>query len=154
MKRTKTLSACAAALVIAGGAFGSASPALAKVQKLVVTAPAESVSRHISYADLNLASADGERTLVHRVTSGVNDLCLDGSGGNDGSFVFKNYMKRCSGSAWDQARPQMTRAVQRAREIAETGTSSITAAALTISIPPLICMSPIRSPAAISAGWR
>lgn len=135
MKRTKTRLACAAALVIAGGAFGAASPALAKVQRLVVTAPADSVSRHISYADLNLASTDGERTLVHRVTSGVNDLCLDGSGGNDGGFVYKNYMKRCSGAAWDQARPQMARAVQRAREMAATGMSSIAATALTISLP-------------------
>src|SRR5690242_16877808 len=135
MKLSKALLACAAVLVTAGGALGSASPASAKVQRLIVTAPAESVSRHISYADLNLASAEGERTLVHRVASGVNDLCLDGSGGNDGGFVYKNYMKRCSGSAWDQARPQMARAVQRAHEIASTGTSSIAATALTISIP-------------------
>jgi hypothetical protein len=44
-------------------------------------------------------------------------------------------MHHCSGLAWDGARPQILRAVQRAREIAATGSSSIAAAAITITIP-------------------
>jgi UrcA family protein len=135
MTYAKALSFCAAIVVTAAGGSVVASPASARPQRVVVTAPAESVNRHISYADLNLASSEGERALFHRVEAGVNDLCFDGSGGNDGSFVYKDYMMRCSGAAWDQARPQMALAVQRAHEIAATGTSSIAATALTIVLP-------------------
>lgn len=130
MKHLNALALCTAVALTA-----MASPALGKSARLVVTAPADPVARHISYADLNLASPAGETTLNRRVDAAVSDLCLDVTGGNDGSFTFKASMMRCSGSAWNQARPQIDRAVQRAREIASTGSSAITAAALTISLP-------------------
>ncbi len=44
-------------------------------------------------------------------------------------------MKSCDTSAWGGARPQIARAVQRAREIAATGSSTIAAAAITIAVP-------------------
>jgi hypothetical protein len=44
-------------------------------------------------------------------------------------------MITCSNGAWNDARPQIARAVQRAQELASTGHSAIIAAALTISIP-------------------
>jgi hypothetical protein len=56
-------------------------------------------------------------------------------GGNNGGTDYRFEMHRCSGLAWDGARPQILRAVQRAREIAATGSSSIAAAAITITIP-------------------
>lgn len=129
------LSLCAALSMTAAGFFPVASPALGKSTHVVVVAPAERVARHISYADLNLASAAGETTLNNRVDAAVTDLCLDATGGNDGSFTFKTSMMRCSSSAWNEARPQIDRAVQRARDIAFTGKSSIAAALLTISLP-------------------
>ena len=129
MKHAKLLSMCAAVAAVTG-----VSPAFGKAP-IVVAAPAEIVTRHISYADLNLASPAGERTLNYRVSSAVNGLCDDATGGNDGSFVFKVAMKRCSSSGWSQAQPQIDRAVQRARELAATGTTSLAAAAITISLP-------------------
>jgi len=121
---------------VALAATGLASPAAGKSTRIVVTAPpADLVVRHVSYADLNLASAAGERSLNGRVGYAVSDLCSEATGGNDGSFTAKRAMNRCSGSAWDQARPQMSLAVQRAHEIAATGTSNIAAAALTITLP-------------------
>ena len=132
MKFAKTSTAIVAT---AAAALVPVTPALSRPPKIVVTAPIDAVSRHISYADLNLASEQGERTLTGRVDAGVNGLCNDGAGGNDGSLTYKTYMLRCSGGAWNQARPQIALAVQRAREIAAIGTSSITAAALTISLP-------------------
>jgi UrcA family protein len=135
MKNAKALSIGAAVLVTAGGASVITSPASARTQRLVVTAPADTVSRHIGFADLNLVSPQGERALVRRVEYGVNDMCLDGSGGRDGSFDSKTYLVRCTGAAWDQARPQIANAVQRARDLAATGSSSIAATALTITLP-------------------
>jgi UrcA family protein len=117
-----------------GALFAVLSPAAAKGPVYVI-APAEVVTRHISYADLNLASVAGERALNYRVGSAVSDLCLEATGGNDGSPNFKHSMKRCSSFAWNEAQPQMDRAVQRAREIASAGSSSIAAVALTISLP-------------------
>ena len=132
MRHGKTLSAVAAVALIATGA----SPALGKSTRIFVTAPSpDTVSRHITYADLNLASTAGERTLYHRVSYGVGDLCNEVIGANDGSAASKFNLMACTGSAWSQARPQMDRAVQRARDIAATGSSPIAAAALTISIP-------------------
>lgn len=136
MNYTKALIMCAAVGVTATGLLVLAPPALGKTAEPVyVIGSGEVVTRHISYADLNLASFAGETTLNRRVGSAVNDLCLDATGGNDGSTSFKYSMRRCSGGAWDQARPQITRAVQRAREIASTGSSSIVATALTIRLP-------------------
>ena len=136
MRYAKALSI---SLAFALSIFAPTTPAAAKNAKIVVTAPptTEVVTRHISYADLNLASFEGQQSLNRRVGSGINDLCDEVVGGDDGTLTIKRVMRRCGMSAWDQARPQMALAIQRAREIAETGTSSITAAALTISIPPL-----------------
>jgi UrcA family protein len=129
MKYPKAFSLCAAIAVTA------TTPAFARSAPVFVIAPTDVVTRHISYADLNLASVSGERTLERRVGTAVSDLCLDATGGNDGSPKFKLSMIRCSGEAWNGARPQMARAVQRARDIAATGSSAIAATALTISLP-------------------
>jgi hypothetical protein len=43
-------------------------------------------------------------------------------------------MMKCDNRAWGEARPQIARAVQRAHDIASTGTSPIAAAAITISL--------------------
>jgi UrcA family protein len=129
MKYPKAFSLCAAIAVTA------TTPAFSRSAPVFVIAPADLVTRHVSYADLNLASIAGERALDRRVGTAVTDLCLDATGGNDGSPKFKMSMIRCSGEAWSGARPQMTRAVQRARDIAATGSSSIAATALVISLP-------------------
>ena len=135
MINSKLLSLSGAVAITVGGLFLVAPPASGKSPPIVVTAPDDYVVvRHISYADLNLASATGERTLNRRVDGAVSDLCLDATGGNDGSFSFKSNMMKCDNRAWGEARPQIARAVQRAHDIASTGTSSIAATAITISL--------------------
>ena len=129
MKYPKAFSLCALIAVAA------ATPAFSRSAPVFVTASADTVVRHVNYADLNLASFDGQRTLDHRVGTAVTDLCGEAIGGNDGGTKYKLSMMHCSAEAWNSAQPQIDRAVQRARDIAATGFSSIVAAALRISIP-------------------
>jgi UrcA family protein len=91
--------------------------------------------RHVSFADLNLAAPAGQQTLNRRVDAAVSSLCNEATGGNDGSPAYKYSMISCSDGAWNDARPQIARAVQRSQELASTGHTSILAAALTISLP-------------------
>lgn len=135
MNYAKALSCCAATMVAAAGLLVAAAPASSKGAPVFVTAPHDVVTRHVSYADLNLASIAGERALDRRVGTAVGSLCNEATGGNDGGTRYKLSMIRCNGEAWDSARPQIDRAVQRARDIAATGSSSISAAALVISLP-------------------
>ena len=134
MMYNKILALGGAVAITAGGLFLVAPPASGKSSPIVVLATENVVVRHISYADLNLASAPGERTLNRRVSAAVSDLCLEAIGGNDGSFSFKSTMMKCDKRAWGEAHPQIGRAVQRAHDIASTGTSPIAAAAITISL--------------------
>lgn len=134
MNYTKLITFCSAIAITATGVFLVALPAGAKDKPVVVTAPMELVVRRVSYADLNLASARGERALHYRVGGAVRDLCNDATGPRDGSMSYTFAFKGCSNDAWDQADPQIARAIERSREIAATGTSSIAAAAITISI--------------------
>lgn len=85
----------------------------------------------VSYADLDLATVPGERKLNRRVSNAVKRVCLfrDGTRGLPSTGY-----NICSAGAWDGANPQIAQAVQRARDIALTGKSSIAAAAITISI--------------------
>jgi UrcA family protein len=134
MRYWKTLRACAAVGVFVAGTIGAATPALGQSAPILVKQSPDIVVRHVSYADLNLAVPAGERTLVGRVRTAVNDLCGEVTGGSDGSWMGRRTMDTCNDSGWDQARPQISLAVQRARDITMTGTSSIAAAALTISV--------------------
>jgi hypothetical protein len=72
--------------------------------------------------------------LNRRVRAAVTDLCIDASGGDDRSMTFQVALTRCSSDAWNQARPQIANAVQRAQELASTGQTTIAAAALVISV--------------------
>jgi UrcA family protein len=138
MEYGKLISMAAAAAITAGGLVFMARPAAGK-PPIFVTAPpvnpADIVTRHIGYADLNLASAAGERTLNRRVGGAVNSLCLEVIGGNDTSMESMAAEYHCATSTWTQARPQIAQAVQRARDIASTGSSSLAAAAITLSVP-------------------
>ena len=136
MKYANACSVVAAVALTAGGIVALTGPAWGKSARIFITAPSpDTVSRQITYADLNLASTAGETSLIHRVRYGVSDLCNEVAGGYDGSAKYKVDVMSCSSAAWNQANPQISRAVQRAREIASTGSSTIAAAALTISIP-------------------
>jgi UrcA family protein len=129
MDHIKLLSACAA-VAITAGSFALVSPAFAKDRPVVVVANPDVVTRHISYADLNLASSPGEVTLNQRVGGAIRSLCFESTGGSE--LLGVGHL--CRNSAWSEARPQITQAVHRARDIASTGTSTIAAAAITIQL--------------------
>ena len=134
MEYNKFVSAFAAVAITAGAFALVSSPAFAKDRPVLVVADQDIVTRRISYADLNLASASGEQTLKHRVSRGINSLCSEATGGQDGFYVTSFARMKCGRIAWSQARPQMANAAQRARDIALTGSSTIEAVAITIDL--------------------
>ena len=119
-----------AALSVTLGALALAAPAVAQNKTFVVTAPSQNILvRRVTYRDLNLATPAGEKTLVRRVDYAVKDLCLE-SVGPAGDFYAEF---GCRGDVWSGARPQVKQAVQRARDIAQFGSSAIPAVAISIS---------------------
>ena len=132
MDYTKLLSACIA-VGITGGSFAIVTTPVGAKSPVVVVANPDIVIRSISYADLNLASSPGEVTLNRRVGGAIKSLCSEATGG-DLSFMPNLWSHKCRTSAWNQARPQIGLAVQRSRDIALTGTSSIAAVAITINL--------------------
>ena len=131
------LASVTGALAVALVGLVGAPPLFAR-PAIVVEAPNPEnvVSRHISYDDLNLAEAAGERTLDHRVKYAVKSFCLEVTDGpNSTTWLAYGATRKCSASAWGQARPQIALAVERAREIASTGMSSIPAASITFALP-------------------
>ena len=132
MDYIKLLSACVA-VGITGGSFAVVATPVHAKSPIVVVADADIVTRHISYADLNLASSSGEATLHRRVGGGIQSLCLEATGG-DLSFIVNPLGRKCRTSAWNQALPQIALAVQRSHDIALTGASPIAAVAITIDL--------------------
>jgi len=133
MRKMTRLSKLAAASVTAAGLFLPFASATAKERPVVVTAPADLVVRHVSYKDLDLAEPDGKWALYERVGFAIGDVCTEANHFDNGSFAFRSGLKQCSNTAWDNANPQIARAVQRASELAGTGKTSIAATAITIS---------------------
>lgn len=132
MNYSRTLAMCGATLVAAVAIGTVAYPVEARAGPTVevVAHPEDYVTRHLSYADLNLAVPAGERTLNRRVDSAVTDVCNEAIGGRSTSFAYRG----CNSEAWRGARPQIALAVQRAHEMATTGTSTIAAATITVSV--------------------
>ena len=127
-KLTSLLAACAVTVVV----FAATSPAIAKDRAIIVTATGESIPvRLVSYRDLNLVKAQGESMLVKRVRYAVKNVCTESV---PGGLYFQQETVACRADAWNGARPQIVRAVARAREIALQGWSSIAPVAMTISV--------------------
>jgi UrcA family protein len=127
VRHSNFVSLCAAVVITGTGVMAPATPAFGKSPRIVVTAPSDHLTRRIGYGDLNLASAAGKTALRYRVRGGIRSLCTEVGG------PYQSELENCTDGAWSQARPQMSLAVQRAHEIASTGSSTITAAAITIS---------------------
>lgn len=133
MDYAKALAVCGAALVGAVAIAAAATPVHAQgpTGLTVVGHQTEFATRVVSYADLDLVSGSGRRALDGRVRTAVNDVCAQVVGPlNDSDMI------ACGWDAWRSAHPQIARAVLRARQIAETGSSPIAAAAITIDITP------------------
>ena len=82
----------------------------------------------VAYADLNLATVAGEKTLNRRIAFAASDVCAP----FDYASVRFDYFATCATAAKSGAAPQVASAVQRAREIATTGSSAIPMAAITV----------------------
>ena len=123
----------AAACAVTAGSLALASPALAQSnERFTVTGPRideDVLSTRVSYRDLNLANARDEKQLVWRVGSAVKSVCPDGS------MVFPTHLQACRTYAWNGSRPQIALAVERAKQMASTGFSSLAPVAIVISIP-------------------
>ena len=78
----------------------------------------------VSYRDLNLAMARDQQRLIRRVDFAVSQLCPDIAYVGD---------PRCRSYAWEGAKPQIARAVDRAKQIARSGFSTIAPVAIVIS---------------------
>jgi UrcA family protein len=88
-------------------------------------------TEHVSYADLDLTNAKHQKRLNLRVTGAVKRVCLYE---NSRPGLQDNGYYQCAGDAWDSAKPQIAQAVQRSKDIAMTGHSSIAATAITINL--------------------
>lgn len=108
------------AAVVAGVAasliFGG-SPAIGQGAEIIIQAPSANVrGERVTYQDLNLASRDGEKALVLRVSNAVERVCL-GDEGRWYGMTQPDYLT-CTERAWRGARPQVIGAVFRARQFA------------------------------------
>ena len=120
------LSGVAASLLVAG-------PALAGQQgPVVVYAEPDNVRiERVTSADLDLADRSDQKKLNLRVAGAVKRVCLF-ENSRSGLQDFGYY--GCAGDAWEGAKPQIAQAVQRAKDIAMTGQSSIAATAIAINV--------------------
>lgn len=118
------------AVAITAGTFAASSPAFGQDSQMTTVTgrhpDVEYVTERVSYSDLNLALPAHEKKLVRRVKYAVNRVCPDYMGIID---------RDCRSFAWNGAKPQIDRAVQRARDIAVNGFSAIAPVTITISLP-------------------
>lgn len=133
MLSEKTISLLAAcAVTIAGLAI--AVPALAKGQlPVVVTGTAldeTMIRRNVSYRDLNLATSVGKAILLKRARLAARDVC--GEAIEEPADI--SHSISCRTAFWRDAKPQIDRAVLRARQIAANGWSAIAPVAITLSV--------------------
>jgi len=105
--------------------------AVAKDVTVVAPPPEGSLSERVRYADLDLASPEGVDLLSMRISGAVSRVCSP----FDQKSTFSEH-GACKSFAWNGARPQMDRAVARARELASTGTTAIAPVAILIAVPP------------------
>ncbi|QIK95852.1 UrcA family protein [Sphingomonas sp. HDW15A] len=131
MSTSHVLSFIAACAITAGG-FAIASPAFSQGREVIVrAAPKDDVPRrYVTYSDLNLVHPAGLKTLNRRVNSAVRDVCRESVGPNGDFYIEMG----CRSLAWTGARPQIDRAVERARQIAANGYSTIAPVRISLSV--------------------
>lgn len=112
--------------------FAATAPASAQDRPITVIATEERVPvRFVSFRDLDLAKSEDEKILVRRVRYAAKDVCVDSAPSYP---LYSTLFLSCRSNAWHGARPQIIRAVTRAREIAANGWSAIAPVAITISV--------------------
>ena len=122
------LSGVTASLLVA-----TAASAAAQDKPVVVYAGPQENTRteHVTYRDLDLSQRKDEKKLNLRVAGAVKRVCLFENtrpGLQDHGYYV------CSDDAWDQARPQIAQAVDRAKQLAMTGQTSLAENSITINV--------------------
>jgi UrcA family protein len=109
-----------------------AGPASGDDPEVVVKAPLKSdfPTRYVTYSDLNLVHPAGLKTLNGRVNSAVREVCRESTAGSADFYLEMG----CRSFAWDGARPQIDRAVERAVQIAANGYSTIAPVSISLSV--------------------
>jgi len=91
--------------------------AMAQEAQIIVQGPAANTrGERVPYHDLNLATRDGERALILRVSNAIERVCLHDEGRWYG-LAEPDYLS-CTERSWRGARPQVVGAVFRARQLA------------------------------------
>jgi UrcA family protein len=114
---------------LAASILPAAPAAAAQERPVIVYADPDIRTERVRFADLDLASAADQKRLHFRVGGAVERLCgldLGRDGLQDRGFY------ACSTSAWGDAAPQIALAVERAQQIALTGSSAIAASAIVV----------------------
>lgn len=110
--------------------LGSAAASAKEVTIVAEAIPEDAISQRVSFADLNLASDAGVIALTGRVRQAARKVCrpLD-------AFASHGQFAECRSYAWNGAKPQMDRAITRAKQLAATGTTSLAPVAIVIAAP-------------------
>ena len=135
LKHYKALSLCAAVAMTTLSLLAVA-PAHAKSDQMVVTAQrtADLPTQRVSFADLNLASAEDRGILDRRVGSAVKIVCFERDQRAEKTLSSFGEYVACSDFAWDGARPQLAAAIDRAQAMARNGNGAVAVGSLAITI--------------------
>jgi UrcA family protein len=98
---------------------------------VVYAEPQEGIyTEKVSYRDLNLAVKADQKTLGRRVGGAVRRVCTDANAfGTYADPVFRD----CANDSWDNARPQIARAIARAEQLAASGQPSVGIGAIAVT---------------------
>jgi len=135
LKRYEALSLCAA-VAMTSLSLIAVTPAHARSEPVVITGQRASdlLTQRVSFADLNLAAAADQTTLVHRVGSAVKQVCVASGYTIEANLRARASYLGCSNFAWDGARPQIAAAIARTPAVALNDIGSDTAASLAITV--------------------
>jgi UrcA family protein len=125
---TRTLALLSVALT---PALVAPTAAVAQDRPVVIYAqPEDARSERVTFASLDLTTLGDQKRLHFRVAGAVERICerdLGRDGLQDPGYFL------CERNAWSGAEPQIADAITRAQQIAMTGSSTIAAAAITVS---------------------
>ena len=97
---------------------------------VVVGEPEPAATQRVSYADLDLATSEGERALVRRLRGAVRNVCAEEVGPS--AIVYVEHS--CRKLTWRDTQPQLGSAISRARQMAESGASSTAATVIVVRV--------------------
>lgn len=126
MTKTLLFSAGLALTMAAGVAEARSAPVEVIGQRI----EDDQLSHRVAYGDIDLAADSGQKRLDRRVRQAVSIVCAPLDGTN-----LRTKQQACRSYAWQGAKPQMARAIERARQLAATGTTAIPEVAISVVAP-------------------